>query len=431
MFDSIKYNLSYILVMASWSVVGMISTDLAMLYINATLILFFHKERYFEALFGFFFLIILSDNTEYLWNFAKVIKPYYLLLMGILVLTKSKVLISDITILKRYAPYLIIALICLQFSVDPGTAIQKTISYALILLVVPNIVLYEWKRLGPQFFSNLIAFSIIIHFISISVLIVVPEVGISHGGRWQGMFGNPNGLGIFLILWYILYSAVNIEFPDLFTRKERIFYLLLTLLFLWMSGSRTALLSISMYELALNGFKYSRYLTLIVLTSFFIYFDFLYEGMIGFLVDLGLSEQLRLDTIEEGSGRYIAWWFTWEHIKYDSFFLGKGMGYDEYLMRSNYAYLSQLGHEGGVHNTYLIVWINTGLIGLLAFMTAFLSFFVQTFRTCIYSFPALLAIVISAYFEPWLSASLNPYTVIFLIILILITRIHKNEKALA
>jgi hypothetical protein len=431
MFDSIKNNFSYILVMALWSVVGMLSTEIATVFILGTLILFFHKERYFEALFGFFFLIILSDNTEDLWQFAKVIKPYYLLLMGALVIFNHRKLISDYTIIKRFVPYLIVAAMCIYFSVDAGIAVQKTISYALILLIVPNLVLYEFNRMGSQFFANLVAFSIIIHLISISVIITFPEVGISHGGRWQGMFGNPNGLGIFLVVWYILYSAINIEFPDLFSRRERIFYLLFTIMFLWMSGSRTGMLSIGMYELALNGFKYSRYLTVLLLGTFFIFFDFLYDGVIQILFDLGLSETLRLDTIEEGSGRYIAWWFTWEYIKYDSFFIGKGMGYDEHLMRSNYQYLSQLGHEGGVHNTYLIVWINTGLIGLIAFLGGLFSFFIQAAGKCIYAFPALIAVLISAYFEPWLSASLNPYTVIFLIILVLILKSKTDEEALA
>ena len=110
--------------MALWSVIGMLSTEIATVFILGTLILFFHKERYFEAPFGFFFLIILSDNTEELWRFAKVIKPYYLLLMGVLVIFNHRKLISDYTIIKRFVPYLIVALICIYFSVDAGIALQ-------------------------------------------------------------------------------------------------------------------------------------------------------------------------------------------------------------------------------------------------------------------------------------------------------------------
>lgn len=432
MFASIQNNLQFILIMLSWSIVGMISTEIAMPFILGILILFFYKEMYFEALFGFFFLIILSDNTQELWRFAKVIKPYYLILLGVLVLTKYRTLVSDLSIFKRYLPYLFVALIVtLIYAIQLDIALQKLLSYALILFVVPNLVLFEYKRLGSEFFSNLIAFSVIIHFISISVLIAFPEVGISHGGRWQGMFGNPNGLGLFLMVWFITYRIVDFEFPDLFSRRERLFYIILTMLFLWASGSRTAMLSLVVFEFALFGFKYSKFITVIVLVTVVIYFDFLYDFFINVMIDLGLSDELRLDTVEEGSGRYIAWAFAWEYIKYDSFFLGRGMGYDEYIMRMNFNYLASLGHEGGVHNSYLIVWMNTGLIGLITFVFAIFSLFIQGFRKSRFAFPALLAFLISATFEPWLSASLNPYTVIYLIVIVLITKIYKREEALA
>lgn len=417
--------------MASWSVVGMLSTEIAFVFILSTLVLFFYKEKYFQALLGFFFLIILSDNTQTLWTFAKVIKPFYLLLLGLLTLINRKKLISEYQIIKRYLPFLFVTILCVFFAIDPFISIQKIISYALILIVVPNIVLYEYKRIGEEFFSNLVAFSVIIHFISIAVLITFPEVGISHGDRWQGMFGNPNGLGLFLVMWYILYRVILFEFPTIFTRRERIFYLTLTFMFLWMCGSRTSMFAIAVFEVTVFGFRYSRYVSVLLIATVFIFFNDAYNYLIKVLIDLGLTEEFRLDTLEDGSGRYVAWSFTWSHIQRDAFFLGKGLGYDEYLMRSNYQLLSRLGHEGGVHNTFLILWVNTGLIGLLTFIFGFTSFFVQTFKNCIYSFPALLSFVVMAYYEPWLSSSLNPYTVIFLVfltIMIYINPIKSHEE---
>lgn len=427
MINAIRYNSGYILIMALWSIVGMLSTEASIVVILSTLILFFNKKKYFEALFGFFFLLVLSDNLQELWAFAKVVKPYYLILMSALVIYDHKELVKNNNILKQFIPYLAVASLCLLFAVQFDIAVQKTLSYALILFVIPNITIYEYHRIGRQFFANLIAFSVIIHFISISVLITFPEVGMSHGDRWQGMFGNPNGLGLFLIVFYLVYKAVIIEFEGIFSRRERIFYLMLTLVFLWMCGSRTALISITTFELALVGFRYSKFLTSLLLVSFFIYFDFIYDEILGFLSDLGLASDLRLSSIDDGSGRYVAWGFAWEYIKYDSFFLGKGLGYDEWVMRSNAIYLTKLGHEGGVHNTYLIIWLNTGLIGLISFFYGFLNLYIQAIRRKIYAFPSMLAVLISINFEPWLSASLNPYTVIFLILLTMMLFID-NEK---
>ncbi len=429
MFDSIKNNSGYIVIMALWSVVGMLSTPLAFVVILGNLILFFAKERYFEALLGMLFLFILSDNTQELWQFAKDIKPYYLLLFGVLVITKYDQLINMSIVIKALTGFLVVSLICVQFSHDAFVAAQKTISYGLILIVVPNIVIYEFNRLGKVFFSNVIAFTIIIHLISLSVIITFPEVGTSHGGRWQGAFGNPNGLGLFLIVSYLLYAAIKKEFPNIFTRNENVFYMLLTFGFIWLSGSRTALISVLIFEFITFGFKYSKQLTVIALGAFIIYFDFLYDFLLKLLYDLGLSDDLRLDNIQEGSGRVIAWLFSWEDIKQNTLILGKGMGYDEFIMKANARTLGELGHEGGVHNSYLIIWLNTGLIGLLAFVFGYFRLFIQGIKRKSYGFAFVFAILFSANFEPWLTSSLNPFMTIFLIGLsLMLTNNNSDEE---
>ena len=429
MLDSIKNNSGYIVIMALWSVVGMLSTPLAFIVILGNLILFFAKERYFEALLGMLFLFILSDNTQELWQFAKDIKPYYLLLFGVLVITKYDELIQMPLIIKALTGVLLVSFFCAQFSHDAFVAVQKTLSYGLILVVVPNIVIYEYNRIGKVFYSNVIAFTIIIHLISLSVILTFPEVGTSHGGRWQGAFGNPNGLGLFLIVSYVLYGSIKKEFPTIFKRGENIFYLLLTLSFVWMSGSRTALISILIFEFVIFGFKYSKPLTVIALASFIVYFDFLYEFLLGLLYDLGLSEDLRLDNIKEGSGRIIAWYFAWEDIQRNTLILGKGMGYDEFIMKANARTLGELGHEGGVHNSYLIIWLNTGLIGLIAFLVGYFRLFIQGIKTKTYGFALTCSILFSANFEPWLTSSLNPYLTIFLIaITLMLTKTDNNEE---
>ena len=260
-------------------------------------------------------------------------------------------------------------------------------------------------------------------------MLTFPEVGISHGGRWRGVFGNPNGLGLYLIVTYTLYRAITLEFPNIFAKRERLFYLAITLVFLWMSGSRTAIFSISVFELAVIGFKYSKQVTILAVAVFMIYFDFINEFFIRLLVDLGLSQELRLESLEEGSGRFIAWQFAWEHIQDNTLIYGKGLGYDEELMRANAHHLTRLGHEGGVHNSYLILWLDTGIIGLIFFFFGLLSLFIEGFRKkSKYAFPLLLAVLISANFEPWITASLNPYTCTLLCTMTLMLAIDDEEK---
>jgi O-antigen ligase len=134
---------------------------------------------------------------------------------------------------------------------------------------------------------------------------------------------------------------------------------------------------------------------------------------------LGLENFFRLETLQEGSGRLVAWDFAWQNVQ-KSFFIGKGFAYDEFLMRSNSRYLTRLGHEGGVHNTYLILWLNTGFIGLLLFLRGFLLLFIRASKFSSDALPIMFVIMFSIMFEPWLAASLNPFTIIFLTVATLI-----------
>jgi len=430
MLYSIRKHSNYILILALWSIVGMLSVNLAIVVVLGTLVLFFQKERYFEALFGFFFLLVLSDNLETLFQFAKVIKPLYLVTMGLLTVVKRDQLLSNYNFLYRFGPFFIVALICIYFSVTKDVSFQKALSYALILLVVPNLIIHEYRKLGPQLFVNLVAFSFIIHLISISILIFFPEVGISHGGRWRGVFGNPNGLGLFLILYHILFRVVSFKFPSYFTKADTIIYLGVSFLFVWMSGSRNALLSILLFELINFGFNYSKPFTILIMVTLVFYFDYMVDFVIDYLSSIGLSSTLRLESIEEGSGRIIAWKFAWDEIQKGSLLLGKGLGYDEYFMRNNFSFLSRQGHEGGVHNSYLILWLNTGLIGLILFFSAFFSFFIQAFKMNKFAFPTMVAVLSSISYEPWLSGSLNPYTVVYIVLMTFFLYIDfdKNEE---
>jgi O-antigen ligase len=87
--------------------------------------------------------------------------------------------------------------------------------------------------------------------------------------------------------------------------------------------------------------------------------------------------------------------------------------------------------EGGVHNSYLILWLNTGLIGVIVyFRSFFLSFFKANKNTKL-AFPIMFSVMFSINFEPWLMSSLNPFTIGFLLILTLMTEdIFQNAPSI-
>jgi len=120
------------------------------------------------------------------------------------------------------------------------------------------------------------------------------------------------------------------------------------------------------------------------------------------------------------SGRSVAWHFVWQKIQ-DDLFIGHGFGYDEALMRRNYYELSRLGHQGGVHNSYLSLWLNFGLVGLIIYFRSFLLFFFKAAKNNGLALPIMYAILFSATFEGLLIGSLNPHMFCMLVIFALIS----------
>jgi hypothetical protein len=147
---------------------------------------------------------------------------------------------------------------------------------------------------------------------------------------------------------------------------------------------------------------------------------------------LGLGSYLRVEHLEDGSGRLIAWQFGWEKIQ-ENYLLGRGFSYEETLFDLNQKWLQSQGTLGGVHNTYLALWLNTGLIGLILYMFGLLSNFFKSITYNYLSLPTLFAFLFSCMFEAWFQGSLNPFTIMALacISLLHFRNVEKKEDTLS
>lgn len=418
--DVIKQNLQIIILILIWTIVGAFAGPLAYVFIPLTLFLLFFNERFPEILFGFIVLLVLSDSLEVPMSFAKGFKNIYIILLFLFLLANLKKIEIKISLYKYFIPYFIFGLIGLMFSPVFNVSIQKLLSYIILFITVPTFVAYCYQLRGKYFFRELIYLLLAIIVIGYLLRFVWIDVAFSHGGRLRGIFGNPNGLGIFMVVFFLLYSVVRIKYRSLFNKYENIVIIIIVLYITYRTGSRAALMAILLYFLFSWLFRISFFVGLIFFFLTLISMELLMVYFPQIIISLGLEKSFRLDTLEEGSGRLIAWEFAWENIQ-KSFFIGKGLAFDEHLMRSNFEMLSKEGHEGGVHNTYLIIWLNTGLLGLIAFLRGFFYLFLKASKKYTQSFPVMLSIMLSINFEPWLSASLNPYTIIYLIIITLLT----------
>ncbi|MCX6297383.1 MAG: O-antigen ligase family protein [Bacteroidetes bacterium] len=240
------------------------------------------------------------------------------------------------------------------------------------------------------------------------------------GARYQGILGNPNGLGLFCFFTFILFAIVTRMHHNLFTSSEVVFIYLLIIISLLLTGSRNSIIGVLIFVFFQKFYKISPFLGVLMLILVGFLVEFVGNHFSVIVSSLGLGGFFRVSTLDNGSGRYVAWLFAWKHVQ-ENFFIGKGFGYDEHYMRSNWDLLSRMGHQGGIHNTFLTFWMDFGLVGLLIYLRSYFLAFIAAAKKTLFAFPILFAVTFTAVFESWLVGSLNPHNILFLLILTLIS----------
>jgi O-antigen ligase len=192
------------------------------------------------------------------------------------------------------------------------------------------------------------------------------------------------------------------------------------LLAILLSGSRTSILAAILFLLFVRFYRYSPFIGFIAFVGIAFAAEIVSSNLVELVRAFKLEEYFRLETLEEGSGRFIAWNFAWQEIQ-NQFWFGRGFAYDEWYMDRHQDFLNILGHQGGVHNTYLIIWLNTGIIGLLLFLRAWVLLFIAGSRNTAVAIPALYLVLFSVSLEPWLAASLNPFTILLITSIVIMT----------
>jgi O-antigen ligase len=156
----------------------------------------------------------------------------------------------------------------------------------------------------------------------------------------------------------------------------------------------------------------------------------LYITIIEIIEVAGYEEFFRLQTLDFGSGRLYAWQAAWQEINKNFFWTGEGFAFAEESDWIEKYYLEipdLIMHEGNIHNSFLTLWMNTGLIGLVLFMFPLLIIFGKAYAKTYYAVPVFFATMFLAFFESWLVASLNPYTIQFWMILTLMLTYNTPE----
>lgn len=419
MLDNFKENIRLYILLAVWLIIGAFGGPLIYVVLPLTLLLLKRQGAYQELLIGFFFILVLSDNLSDSLQFATKVKNIYISVMALFLIFDRNEFYPFNTIYKVFIPFFIFSFYCLFFSPAVLVGIQKSVSYAFVFMVVPNYFKKCYNEHGADFLRNILYLGVILLITGFVVGLVSPGIAFIDEGRFRGIFGNPNGLGLFCFTLFGFAIVINRLFPAIFSRNEKILIYVVIILSVLLSNSRNALMGILILIIFIRFFKYSTFLG-ILLSIILLFVTVLISEQIPFIIrSLSLEKYLRLNTLQELSGRAVAWDFAWRKIQ-SSLFVGKGFGYDEFLMRQNYALLSQLGHQGGVHNSFLSMWLNFGLIGLMIYLSCFVWTFIRASQKTSLAFPIMFAILFSSTFEGLLIGSLNPHMFLLLMQLTLI-----------
>jgi O-antigen ligase len=414
----IRKEKQLLLILSSWFIAGLYLPIAGYVFVPLSF-LFFIKRRQFSNLFvSLLFLFMLSDNRVAGFDFATTIKPIIVsLLFSFLYINRRRLKISiNHPLVLDFVPFLIVAFLCILFSPVPLSSTLKTVSYLLFLWTIPVIFMKSVEKDGAVFFKKIFISVFFLLFSGLLFHIIDPHVT-TLVGRYRGWFGNPNGLGIFITLWFMSLFIIQKQYPKLFDNKRVWKYMyLIIVISLFMCSSRTALVAIAIfllfYKLRIRFWSGM----LITIVSIFL-MPIILENIELIIISLDLEDYARLNSLKEAGGRTVGLDFGWEEIKTDWYILGKGFGYTIHFYKSHFQELIALNHVGNAHNSYISAWLNTGLIGMILFVFAWAKQLYKS-RLSPMCFPVAFSCLFSSFLESWLIGSLNPFTIILLLILL-------------
>lgn len=425
MLNFFKQNYQFLLILSLWVLAAAVSHYIAFGVMILSILLFKQKGRFIEMLIGFLFILIISDSRNPLFYFAATAKSIYLVLMTLLFLFDNKKFTNPNHFILPFIPFLIVALLSLINSPIPVLASQKTISYILLYFTVPVYINKCLTDNREQFLKLLVFFSSLMLVFGF-VLVVVTPLYSFFGNRISGIFGNPNGVGLFSAINFVLVTVIFTKYPGLFSAKEKKIAYGIIIAAVLLSVSRNSVFSVLIFILFVRFYNISSWLGFIVVILIALLYQVITMNLITIITALGLQDYFRLDTLESGSGRLVAWNFAWGYIR-EHFIFGSGFAFDEHLFDIHQKSLNKLGHVGGVHNLYFAMWLNTGLIGLVLFLYGFLKTISKAAKVSKLALPIMFSFLFSVTFEGWLMGSLNPYNIGFVLTIVILLYEPINE----
>ncbi len=317
-----------------------------------------------------------------------------------------------------FMPFVSVAVLAMISSPLLSLAVNKTISFVLLYFVALHYFNNKMEQYGSILMYDVMMILVNILLIGLMFLPIFPSMVMYGQTRYNGMLGNPNGVGIFVTLTAPVLAYVFSRNKDISSRFKTFAWLIL-ITSLLLCSSRNAIFSISIFLVFFYGMQGSMFRRIGFLFVFLpiIALFFLTIDLQDLVFSLGLEKYFRVRDFESGSGRVFAWQHAIELIK-KSPVIGCGFGCEEYnfIYRTSYK-LWATGHQGGVHNSYLAFTVNTGIVGVVLFY-GFLGNLLRKIKNNRFLLAFIPSMLFSAMFESWMFSSLNAYHIIFCVFVV-------------
>ncbi|MCC6385732.1 MAG: O-antigen ligase family protein [Bacteroidia bacterium] len=428
MIDYYKRNIQFVIMVSVWILSGMYGGPSFYVIIPGSLLLMRMRNMHSEMLFGFMIIAVLSDHWKEQLLWASKIKDIYMLMMVVFFMFNSKEFKYRNMVIGPFLLYLVWMFIPLLRSPEAFLSFQKTVSTFLLYAIIPVFMSKCLEEEKEHFIKGAVLTMVSLFIYGLFMAVILPGSAFIMG-RFQGVTGNPNALGILCTVFFGMFTIIITHYRNYFTRNEIIFIYAVVLISVILSGSRNTIVSILIFWGFSYFFKQSYLFGFTALIVIAVSYHLLIANLPYILDSLGLQEYMRVENIDDGSGRLIAWKFSLDHLKND-YLIGHGVGYEVYMFRTfGYDLFVRL-HVGNTHNSWLALWLNSGIIGLILYAGGLIYRFVSYSSKTVYALPMLYSVMFSATFESWLAGALSPFILQLLIVMSIIGQLSPEPEDL-
>lgn len=207
-----KDNIQLYILFSVWLIVGIYADTLSYGLIPLCMLFMYRKKMFEELILGFLFILILSDSLDDSLSFAKNLKNIYIVILAVFFFFDTNNFQPLNKLYKIFFPFFIFAFCITLLSVNESffyTSLQKTISFILLFMILPNFFTKLYRENGEAFLRRFVFFVITFLLIGFLLKYSGSDFVYLENGRYRGVLGSPNGLGLYGVLAFVFFLCVE------------------------------------------------------------------------------------------------------------------------------------------------------------------------------------------------------------------------------